>query len=106
MCNEGAIDHVPKLFVVLQFLIDYRIDDSTAFGHGETSKFCKNIRDCHIVLLTNPFDVFYDLLDHVFIIISKGEGLLHWKSATNIDRVESVADFLHLTILKNKATQL
>src|SRR5258706_5864088 len=105
MRDERSIYHVPELFVVLKFLIYHRIQHCPAFTHSEASKFGEDVRHGHIVLLTNPLDVFHDLLDHVLVIVLKGERCFNWEAAPDINRVENVADLSHLAILENEAAE-
>src|SRR5690606_16892347 len=42
-CDEGGIDHIPLFTVVLLFLVENFINGATAFAHGETAKFGKNM---------------------------------------------------------------
>src|SRR5688572_27242162 len=106
MRDERAIDHVPKFLVVLKFLIDHFIQYGTAFPYGVASKFRKNVWNRYVVLVTNPLDVFHDLLDHVFIIILESERGLDGESTADIDRIQRWTNLLQFAILENEAAEL
>ena len=105
MRDEGAINHIPKLFIVLQFLVHHRIQHGTAFAHGKTSKLGEDVGHGHIVFLANPFYVFHNLLDHVFVIELECERSFDREAPSNVDGIQCIADFFHLAILENKPAQ-
>src|SRR5438105_919871 len=84
VCDEGAIDHIPKLFIVLKFLIHHGIQNRSAFSYSETSKLGEDVWYRNIILFANPFNVFHDLFDHVLIIELKSKGSFNGKTSANI----------------------
>src|SRR5690242_18251087 len=36
--DEGAVNHIPKLVIVLLLLVNDRVEGSSAFGNGKTSE--------------------------------------------------------------------
>src|SRR5690606_1845334 len=105
VCYERTVDHVPKLLVVLQLLIDDLVQERAAFTHGVASEFGEDIRNGYIVLVADPFDVLNDLLDLVFVVVLEGERRLDGKSAADVDRIERVADLFQFTVLEDEAAE-
>ena len=67
--NERTVNHIPKLAVVLLFLVHNAIKNSTALAHCKRTKLCENIRFWHTILLTNVFNLSHNFLCHILIVV-------------------------------------
>src|SRR5690606_40549364 len=95
-------DHIPEFFVVLQFLIDNVVQNGATFSNGIATEFCEDVWNGNVVLVANPLYVFNDLLDHVTVVVVESQRCFDREAATDIDRVQSLADLAQLTVLENK----
>ena len=82
---ERAVDHIPKLAVVLLLLVEDAVEGCTAFAHGETAEFGEDIRFINTTDGADIFDLRKHFLRHVFIVVGGGEGGFAGESTADIE---------------------
>src|SRR5919199_6323353 len=65
---ERTIDHVPKLLVVLQLLVNYLVDNCTTFTNRIRTELSKNMWYRYVIIVANPLYTFHDLNNHGLVI--------------------------------------
>ena len=102
--DERAVNHVPKLLVVLQLLLQHRIEHRTTFTYGIATKLSKNIGFSGVVFGTHPLDVFHDLLGHVLVVVVKKDVGLDWPASADIHGVKARCHPLQFHVFLDKTS--
>ena len=96
--DEGAVDHVPVLAVVLLFLIDDRVEGRAAFADGKRSEFSEYVRFVDSVAGTDVLDLRDDLFGQVLVVVREVERVFDRKAASDVEAVQIGANGLQFAV--------
>src|SRR5690606_3140488 len=96
--DEGRIDHVPFLPVVLLFLVEDLIDGPPALPDGKTPEFGEDVRDVHPGFGTGLVDLVDDLIHDIVVIVIEGQGILDGKAPADVQAVQGGAHLFQVDV--------
>lgn len=97
--KEACVVFVIRLVaVVLLFLVDDRVERSTALAHGKGSELGEDVGLFDVVALADVFDLGDDLLGQVLVIVVEVERVLYGECAADVEAVQFRTDLLQLAV--------
>src|SRR5882762_9310034 len=103
--DEGRVDHIPDLAVVLHLLPDDAVDMCHALPYSIATELRKDVWHRYIVPLAGFLDITYDLIDHELVVVFKTQRMLDREATADIDRIQLGTDLLELAVKVNDLVQ-
>src|ERR1700754_1573791 len=104
--DEGRVDHIPDLAVVLHLLTDDAVDMRHALSYCVATKLRKDVGHRYVIPFAGFLDIAYDLIDHELIIVFKTQRMFDREATADIDRIQLRTDLLKLAIKVDDLVQL
>lgn len=96
--DEGGVDHIPELAVVLLFLVEDAVEGGAAFADGKGAEFGEDVWFVDAAIGADVFDLGEDFFGHVFVVVVGGEGVFDGEAAADVEGVELGADVLEVAV--------